>query len=79
MNAYKVQYSTTMAADQRKEVYSKQMKIADRLKKVSNVFAIDYNKSKKSAMDLVAQEKKKFTTSDLGMSPEPMTGQSSLF
>lgn len=79
MNAYKVQYSTTMAADQRKEVYSKQMKIADRFKKVSNVFAIDYNKSKKSAMDLAAQEKKKFTTSDLGMSPEPMTGQSSLF
>jgi hypothetical protein len=80
MNAYKVQYSTTMADDQRKAVYSKQMKIADKLRKVSNAFSIDYNRSKKSAADLAAEEKKKFTSEELGMpTPLPTSGQSSLF
>lgn len=79
MNAYKVQYSTTMADDQRKAVYAKQMQIADRMRKISNAFSIDYNRSKKGAADLAAEEKKKFTTTDLGMAPPPQTGQSSLF
>jgi hypothetical protein len=56
------------------------MKIADKLRKVSNVFSIDYNRSKKSAADLAAEEKKKFTSEELGMpTPLPTSGQSSLF
>lgn len=79
MNAYKVQYSTTMADDQRKSVYNKQMKIADKLRKISNTFAVDYNKSKVSAASLAAEERKKFTTDELGMAPQPSMTQSSLF
>lgn len=79
MNAYKVQYSTTMADDQRKAVYNKQMKIADKLRKISNTFSVDYNKSKVSAASLAAEERKKFTTSELGIAPQPSTSQSSLF
>jgi hypothetical protein len=80
MNAYKVQYSTTMADDQKKAVYAKQMKIADRMRKISNKFAIDYNRSKNDAVKLAAEEKKKFTNDDLGVSaPPPVPGQSSLF
>lgn len=79
MNAYKVQYSTTMADEQRKSVYSKQMQIADRMRKISNAFSVDYNRSKKSAADLTAEEKRKFTTTDIGIAPTPQVGKSSLF
>lgn len=78
MNAYKVQYNTDIEANQRKAIYSKQTKIADRMKKISNAFAIDYNKSKVSAETLAKQERRKFKTDDLGIAPTP-TSQSSLF
>lgn len=78
MNAYKVQYSTTMADDQRKSVYDKQMKIAKKMRDISNAFSIDYNRSKKAAVDMAKEEKKKFKSDELGMAPLP-TSQSSLF
>lgn len=81
MNAYKVQYSTTMSEDQRRSVYGKQMKIANNLRKISNLFSIDYKKSVTSADSLAKEEKKKFTTDELGIAPDISTNssQSSLF
>lgn len=66
MNAYKVQYNTDIPDADRKSIYNKQMKIADRLKKVSNVFSVDYNKASKSSVDLAKSERQKFKTEDLG-------------
>lgn len=80
MNAYKVQYNTGIPDADRKSIYNKQMKIADRLKKISNVFSVDYNRASKSSVDLAKSEKRKFKTEDLGYETPVNTGdQSSLF
>lgn len=67
MNAYKVQYNTDIDAAKRKDIYTKQTKIADRLKKMSNKLSITYGKSSKAASDMIKSEKKKIKTSDLGV------------
>ena len=65
-NAYKLQYSTTSDLDEnkKKKVIQKQLKWAERLKKWSNVFAIDNNKAQKNAKKMVEDESKEQRTID---------------
>lgn len=80
MNAYRVQYNNSIPDDQRRSIYTKQMKIADNLKKISNVFSIDYNKASKSSVDLAKSEQRKFKADELGYeTPANAANQSSLF
>ncbi len=80
MNAYKLQYNNDIDAKKRKSIYSKQMKIADRLRKLSNVFNIDYNKTSKAVTAMIDQDKKKYTADELNLPAPPAdNGQSSLF
>ena len=60
MNAYRVQYNTDIAEDKRKQVFDRQMKIASKMKGISNRFNINYTKSQKATADLKRSEQKKF-------------------
>ena len=66
-NAYKLQYSTNsdMDDEKKKKVVEKQLKIAEKLKKWSNTFAIDSNKAKKEAKKLVVDDSKQKKIDDL--------------
>lgn len=66
-NAYKLQYSTNSDLDdeKKKKVVEKQLKIAEKLKKWSNTFAIDSNKAKKEAKKLVQDDSKQKKIDDL--------------
>lgn len=66
-NAYKLQYSTNSDLDDEKKtkVVEKQLKIAEKLKKWSNTFAIDSNKAKKEANKLVQDDSKQKKIDDL--------------
>ena len=63
-NAYKIEYSDMEFKDKQK-IVAKQMKIADRLKKMSNFFAIDRKKAEKEAKSMIDKDKKKHTVKDL--------------
>lgn len=66
-NAYKLQYSTNSDLDDEKKakVIEKQLKIAEKLKKWSNTFAIDSNKAKKETNKLVQDDSKQKKIEDL--------------
>lgn len=65
-NAHKVEYSAMgMDYDDRQKVVNKQLKIADRLKRLSNFFAIDKKKAEKEAKAMIAKDKKKHNVKDL--------------
>lgn len=79
MNAYKVQYSTDLADDKRREVYNRQIKIANTMKNISNRFSINYKRSQKAAEDLQKAEKKKFKVEEFPEVTPSNLGQSVLF
>lgn len=66
-NAYKLQYSSNSNIDdnKRSKIVQKQLKIADKLKSMSNKFAIDNKKAKKKAEEMAASENKKIKIEDL--------------
>lgn len=80
-NAYKLQYSTDsdLDEDKKKKVVEKQLKIAEKLKKWSNTFAIDSNKAKKEAKKLVADDSKQKKIDDLKDQLPPDISDGGLF
>ena len=66
-NAYKLQYSTINDMDDKKraKVVEKQLKWAEKLKRFSNVFAIDNKTSEKRVKDLTKEEVKKAKVEDI--------------
>lgn len=69
MNAYRVQYDTTIDESSRKKIFEKQTNIANFMKKVANRFSVDYNVSKKNALDQVKTDEEKYKTSDIDYNP----------
>lgn len=69
MNAYRVQYDATIDDASRKKIFEKQTKISNHMRKIANVFSIDYNVSKKNALDQVKTDEEKYKTSDLDYNP----------
>lgn len=65
MNAYKLQYNSSMDEKQRKKIYDKQMKVAAKFHKWSNKFNIDYTTTKRSVENQLNQDEKKYKVSDL--------------
>lgn len=69
-NANNLEYKANLDAKQRKEIYKRQSKIADRFRKISNTFAI---KMKKAEISTDADMKKvgstKYTYDDIMVSP----------
>ena len=66
-NAYKLQYSSVTGMDdkQREKTISKQLKMAEKLKKWSEKFTIDSKRAKKQAIELADSENKKIKIEDL--------------
>ena len=81
MNAYKVQYDTNIDEKSRKSIFEKQTGIANSMRKIANKFSIDYNVSKKSALDQVKTDEEKYKSSDIGYNPnaEGMAYDSAIF
>lgn len=65
MNAYKLQYNSTTDEASRKKIYDKQMKIANKFRKWSNKFSIDYNVTKKEVNDQLENDSRKYKISEL--------------
>lgn len=70
MNAYQLQYNQDMEPERRQEIYNKQMKVAEKLRKKAMRTSIDYKKSQKDAEREIAKEQKKFTAADLDINPD---------
>ena len=69
MNAYQLQYNTDMEPERRQEIYNKQMRIAENLRKKAQRTSIDYKRSQKEAEREAFKEQKKFTAADMGINP----------
>jgi hypothetical protein len=65
MNAYNVQYNETIDSNKRDKIVSKQLKIANNLKKWSNKFAIDNKTAEKKAKEAIKQEDKNIDINDI--------------
>lgn len=79
MNAYKVQYNASIADSKRQEIFNRQMKLANRMRNISNAFSITYSKSKKDAERMEMEEKKKYNIQDFPeVSPAYVPGGSVL-
>ena len=65
MNAYSVQYDETMDSEKRDKIVSKQLKVANNLKKWSNKFAIDNKTAEKKAKEAVKKEDKIINIDDI--------------
>jgi hypothetical protein len=81
MNAYKLEYTTTdMDDDKKKKVIARQLKLADKLKHLSNKFAIDNKKAEKDAKKLIEDEAKKVKIKDIeSQLPNDISAKSILF
>lgn len=69
MNAYQLQYNTDIEPERRQEIYNKQMRIAEKLRKKAQRTSIDYKRSQKEAEKEIAKEQKKFTADELDINP----------
>lgn len=77
-NAYKLQYSTTseLSDDKRKKVVEKQLKVAERLKKWANKFAIDGKQAAKAAKKDAEEDERQRKKGDIYV---PTDSDGSLF
>lgn len=73
MNAYQVQYNQDMDPERRQEIYQKQMRVAEKLRKKAMRTSIDYKRSKRDADKTIAQEQKKFVADELEFNPNDET------
>ena len=66
-NAYKLQYTTNTNLDdtKRAKVVEKQLKIAEKMKKLANTFAIKNKKAEKEARELAVNDMKKMKIEDI--------------
>ena len=64
MNTTNIVYRD-MDEDKKKKVISKQTKIADRFRKISNFFNIEYKKAEKKSKESREKDKKKYKTQDI--------------
>lgn len=73
-NAYKLQYSTNsdIAEDKKKKIVEKQLKIADKLNKWANKFAVDVKRAETNANRMSKDEERKMKIEDIKdeVSPE---------
>ena len=69
MNAYQLQYNADMEPERRQEIYNKQMRIAENLRKKAQRTSIDYKRSQKEAEREALKEQKKFTAADMDINP----------
>ena len=76
MNTANVMYKD-MDDDTKKEIIRKQTGIANKFRKISNFFSIEYKKGEKKSRSEMKSEKKKYTTRELNN--EPDADSSSLF
>ena len=65
MNAMAVMSDQSRSEEERKKIYSRQMKIVERYRKRANEYNIDYTAAKKNAEKLESTESKKFKAEDL--------------
>ena len=65
MNAYKLQYSSSVDEASRKKIYDKQMKIANKFRNWANKFSIDYNVSKNKVDSQMDEDSRKYKVSEL--------------
>lgn len=65
MNAYKVLQNQDIPEEKRKEIFKKQMALAQKYRRRANEMSIDYTKSKKQAEDQQKKEDKKYTSDDV--------------
>lgn len=65
MNAYNVQADETIDNAKREKIVTKQLKIAEKLKKWSNKFAIDNKKAEKATISAVKAEDKNINIDDI--------------
>lgn len=78
MNAYNVENSKTLDKEDRKKISSRQFKIADLFRKISNKIAITSKEGEVKATKDIVNSNKKFKTTDL-MDEMPDSASSSLF
>lgn len=68
MNAYNLEYNSTLSATEKKKIKSKQLAIADKFKKVSNFIAIDAKQAEvKATKEIKAAKKEKVKLNDLSV------------
>lgn len=71
-NAEQLKYDYTKSEKEIKKIYDKQIKIADKFKKISNVFAVKMSKAESDAKKLIEKEKKeKYKAEDLDAHDAP--------
>jgi hypothetical protein len=79
-NAEQLKYRWTKSDKELKKVYDKQMKIADKFKKISDFFAVKMNKAEKEAKEQIkADNSVKYKASDLDTQDIPNMTSSSIF
>lgn len=77
LNAESVKLDYTKTESERNKIYAKQMKIVDRLRKISNIFAVKIKSGQKRAETEIRKENSmKYTVNDL---PDSVTSKSSMF
>ncbi len=67
MNAMQLQYNSTIDIDKRREIFNKQMKIAERYRSRANKYNVDYTVAKKNAEKMIDNENKVMKAKDLNM------------
>lgn len=69
MNAYQLQYNQEMEPERRQEIYAKQMKVAEKLRRKAQRTSIDYKRAEKDAEKEIQKEQQKYTSTDLDYNP----------
>lgn len=67
MNAMQLQYNSAIDIDKKKDIYNKQMKIAEKYRSKANKYNVDYTVAKKSAQKMIDDENRSFKAKDFGM------------
>lgn len=67
MNAMQLQYNSTIDIDKRREIFNKQMKIAEKYRSKANKYNVDYTVAKKNAEKMIDNENKAMRAKDLNM------------
>lgn len=70
MNAYQVQFNSEIDEARRTQIYNKQMKVAEKLRKKAMRTSIDYKRTKKDVDTANLQDQRTYTGKDLGINPD---------
>ena len=79
MNAYQLQYNTSMTDSQRKAIYKKQMEIVNKYQKRANELSIDYKKATVDSDRMQKEERKKYKATEIDINDHNALASSNIF